>query len=743
MAEIFQPPPPNPFMGGAQPLEQRQFVPSTPAAPTVNNPPFGQLYTIFEPWIDAFVMPQRAAQIAAIIPVAITPAAYVPPPDTAVQTSIVQAWQVPDAPLPQRGAQIAPLIPVTPADNPPFRHLDTVFEPFVAEAWIPPRRNFVPQGAAPAVVNNPPFTYPARLPVYVSIVQSWQPPDPLPIQPRYVVQPSVTVQVDNPPFGQDILSLWRDDWPLPQRPVQIAAILSAAPTPPVVNNPPFGQLDTIFEPWSTDWLLPILPPKLVQPGAPPVVNNPPFRHPGRWPGQVAVNVSWAPPDPLPTLPRYVVQPGPPVVVNNPPFSHPGRWAGQVAVNVSWQPPDPPPTLPRYLVQPGAVTPAVVNNPPFGQLYTIFEPWFADAPLPTLPRRAVPPSVDNPPGYPASDIVVIEVDAPLPQRPVQIAAILAPAPTPPSNPPFTHRGRLAVTAEIIGQWQPPDPQPILPRYVAQPGPAVVVNNPPFSHPGRWPGQVAVNVSWLPPDPLPTLPQKLVQPGPAVVVNNPPFSHPGRWPGQVAINVSWQPIDPPPTLPQKLVPPSVDNPPFSHAGRLPAYQSIIASWQPPDPPPTLPRQNSPGIPGQSVDNPPFTHPGRTVVTAEIIGQWQPADPQPTQPVRYLVQPSAPAAVAFIPSPPKWLSTVLGWWQPGDPLPELAGKLPPSILNNPPRVDNPPFTHQGRTVTYAQIVAMWQPPDPPPTQLIPSAPTIPPPKPPVTVTGQHLLILIGVGI
>ena len=126
MAEIFQPPPPNPFMGGAQPLAERQLVPSAPPTPpTVNNPPFGQLYTIFEPWIDAFVMPQRAAQIAAIIPVAITPAAYVPPPDTAVQTSIVQAWQVPDAPLPQRGAQIAPLIPVTPADNPPFRHLDT------------------------------------------------------------------------------------------------------------------------------------------------------------------------------------------------------------------------------------------------------------------------------------------------------------------------------------------------------------------------------------------------------------------------------------------------------------------------------------------------------------------------------------------------------------------------------------------------------------------------------------------
>lgn len=364
--------PPDP-----QPQQIGKLSPGIPGQ-SVDNPPILLRQQSFYPADQ--VIPQSVRYLPQGAAAVVTTQS---PYSNAWIATVVQAWQPGDyLPLLQRYL-VQPFVP----SNPPFGFRSPIFRADDLPYPQQPQRHVV-QGAAPAVAQSPYSD--AWL---VTVLQAWQSGDYLPTLPRrYVVQPG-TVSADNPPFGllETIYEPWLGDPPLPTLPRRVVPF-----TAPSVDNPPFGLLYTIVDPWLGDPPLPTLPRRIVQPA--PVVNNPPFTNFSRGAYQV-VYFSWLPPDPLPTLSNKITPPSvdlpppfyplaitwgpddplptlppkftPPYRPDNPSFTNFGRGPYQI-VGFSWLPPDPLPTL-RVKQTPPSVVPAA-DNPPFGLLETIYEPW---------------------------------------------------------------------------------------------------------------------------------------------------------------------------------------------------------------------------------------------------------------------------------------------------------------------------------------------------------------------------------
>lgn len=134
-----------------------------------------------------------------------------------------------------------------------------------------------------------------------------------------------------------------------------------------------------------------------------------------------------------------------------------------------------------------------------------------------------------------------------------------------------------------------------------------------------------------------------------------------------------------------------------------------YYPPPPPfiggkgPFLPRRLPPSELAVPVNDPPFSSRLRSVATlAIIIGMWQPSLlGLPQGRARFIVQPGPVVAD----NPPftsrTVLPTILAAWEPPPPQPQVAKKLPASIIAVPE--NNPPFSQRSSLST---ILDTWQP-------------------------------------
>jgi hypothetical protein len=760
----WQPPDPSPFIGGRQPLEPRHLPPSITAVP-VNPPPFETFgrsdieIAIIAAWVppdpSPFIggrqplEPRKLAPSISAVPVD-NP---IPNEDSAVSFQVVLSqWETyPSDPQfyvflgsqgrlqPYAPSRLPPSLMTLPVevDNPPFGLLDTIIEPWLGDAPLPtlPRSGVIlsvspaisepwqpivlaswqpadppaqsnrllPPSITAVPVNNPVPNEDAAVNAQIAIA-AWQPPDPPPVQ-RGPLAPSITaVPVNNPPFthpGRSVVAsaipwTWQPPDPAPQLNQKI--VLGAATS---ADNPPFGLLETIVDPWLGDPPLPTLAGKL-----PPSVSA--------------------------------------VPVNNPPPSHPGRSVAEIAIIMAaWQPADQP-WLKTVLLPQGFVAAAFQPFANNAATLTSVLAWQPADPTPTLPIRSagIPGwSVDDPPGIPGADFIAIDLPPAIPQQPAKLPPSMAAVQV--NNPPFSHPGRSPIAAIEVASWQPPDPLPTLnakllfgvqvdnppfglletivdPWIDVQPpiiAPKVFpqgasVSNPAFTHPGRLALLPSIIAAWQPPDPLPVQRGPLAPSITAVAVNNPPFSHCGRLPWMPPVVAAWQPPDPPPVqkgpLGPSLLAVQVSNPPFTHPARTLWFPPLVLSWQPPDPPPVQRGPLSPALTAVQIDNPPISLPPKWLQI--VVGAWQPPDPLPTLP-RITPPPTAP----YAPYTRPWLPSVVGSWQPPDPPATLPRNLSPGIPGQ--SADPPPKKRPARPETFA----LWQDPDPPPVQRGPLNPSI----------------------
>lgn len=447
--------------------------------------------------------------------------------------------------------KLPPAITAVRVDNPPssWQQIPT----WEARRVLPQTTRFLIPVTA-AVVNNPPFSYPGRGVPQQAIAATISQPDPWQytfvglgftgLQPygRGLLPPSIlNAPSDQPPFVNEgrnawvvnVIQAWQP--PDPQPFVSYTGWQPLAPnkvSPGIpgrsVDNPPIGtpndlQLPSIIGAWNPPdpqpfmgGLQPLEPNKLT----PNSVDNPPLLVRQQFPIQ--------PETPYQQPSVKLVQP---FVVSSQAFT--SVWLNPVLA--SWQLVDLQPTLPRNLNP--SITAVTVDNPPFGLLVTVIEPWVSDYP-PQQPAYKVTQSGAAPA--------------------VQVAYSLWWLPP------------------ILQAWQPPDPQPTLPRNLNPSLIGLQVNNPPFSHFGRASLTINEILAWQPPDPPPLqkgpLPPQLT----AVPVNNPPGVNPDNTPTYWAIMGVWDiPLPPQPQQTKYIVtiiPPPIpskelhDHPWFATFGKM---------------------------------------------------------------------------------------------------------------------------------------------------------------------------------
>lgn len=464
---------------GLQPYGLKALPPSITAVP-VNNPPFAnegrgllQQWPAADPWFYSYLGGGLGRQPygpeTTLYPTAVVTAYPLGTPNDLQYPSIIGSWQFPD-PIPTIPRKLSPGIPGQSVDNPP-----PTFE-----------------GRYPNATPN-------------VIVTLWQPPDPQPTLPGKL-SPGIPGQsVDFPPF----VSEWVDQaqgqiaysWLSPDPQPQQQGKLSPGVPGQSVDNPPglIRQLPSVQ--LEVPYQQPVL--KLVQPFVAASLQQ---AFTSVWLNPVVA--SWQPPDPQPTTPRNLNPQITAVQVDNPPFAWqqiptwearktlpqttkyfvqpatvaatqvPFTQAWLATVTQSWQPLDSLPTLPRNLNP--TVTAVGVDNPPFGLLVTVVEPWVFTDPLPQVgPKIIVGARTDNPP--------------------------------------FSYVGRSGVTAELVQSWQPPDPPPVQRGPLNPSITAVPVNNPPFTNEARTATYWTIMGTWeipLPPMPQQTQPSYIVTIAPPV-------------------------------------------------------------------------------------------------------------------------------------------------------------------------------------------------------------------------------------
>jgi hypothetical protein len=229
-------PPPNPFVGGRQPLEPIKKVPPSvpvdlppryrldwllaqlnlawqpgpplpPATPDtqiisvpVNNPPSYDPQWLLEQLALAWQSPpaQLPPQVF-LLPQQVVVAAYVPYSITQWMSEVVAAWQ----PLPPQPQASVPTRIVS-VDNPPPTAYAALYGE-LTQAWVlpfqyPPTLPWAPI-PPPAVVNNPPgYTITSLM---AQLVTSWQPGPPLP--PVLILMPQGAQPGPPPPSGNPVL----------------------------------------------------------------------------------------------------------------------------------------------------------------------------------------------------------------------------------------------------------------------------------------------------------------------------------------------------------------------------------------------------------------------------------------------------------------------------------------------------------------------------------------------------------
>jgi len=361
---LFQQPPPQPFIGGAQPLAPRELTPP-PYIPS--NPPFG-----LDSWLNSTlaqwqVTPWPQQRTAKLIQAAAAAAAN-PPFDQTWLFSILNQWQI-TAPITQ-ARQLSPGIPGQSADKPPNRAIDLRA---ALISWQPPPPTQTFYARFTQGIDNPPFGLPPR----------WRfdaPPTPAQVQYARYVQQVAVIGADNPPFGLrgylNTLSQWQ------ARP--LTPFISGWQIQEYVpDNPPFG-LESWLASVLAQWQIVSLPQqrnlRLVQAAIAAAADNPPFGMPPDWIwgtlGQWQITT--------PALIRYpklaqafiaaVDQPPPRTTLNF------------ITTLKAWEPAVIQPQHNIYLPQPFVVVPT--DNPPFGMppdwLYTVLTAtWKPGEPLPKL------------------------------------------------------------------------------------------------------------------------------------------------------------------------------------------------------------------------------------------------------------------------------------------------------------------------------------------------------------------------
>ncbi len=712
----WQPPDPNPFMGNDQAL-QRRVLPPTLIGVRVDNPPFASFGRSVDgaeiialnqppdpsPFIGG-LGPLMAREYATTFPVVVV---SFPTPDADAEVNMMlirRAWEPPD-PLPTYPRKLSPGIPGQSVDLPPPQNETMAIaaelialnqrepNPLVMRApfGIPPE---------PVAVSYVPMTEPW----IVSILASWQPADPVATIARKLSPgiPGQSVDAPPPDLDNDIVemivsvSAWQPPDPAPTLPRRLAPGI-----PGQSVDSPVPDLD----------MADLIARTIVQ--------------------------SWQPPDPLPT-PQRKLAPGVPGQSVDMPPPNPDTDIALGEIIGLWQPPDPAATIPRKL-SPG-IPGQSIDAPPGRAQAPV--PWtLPDGTLPQLPEKLVPiaaAAAGNPPMTEPWMVGVLVAWAPpdpaiVGRRNLPITVTAVPA----DNPPFA--ADAAMLASILKTWEDVQPAQLVREFVPQP--FVAVSFVPYAR--AW--LSAAVGAWADPLVPPTQARKLAPGIPGQSVDNPPPDLDNDVVELMVATQAWQPPDVSPILPRKLAPgipgQSIDNPPPDLDNDIVEAMSAVLSWQPGDPAPTPQRKLSPGIPGQSVDNPP---PDLDNDIAELMAAtqaWQPADGPPVQrrklapgipgfsvdvpPPRVAVQVAWPAldvpqqpgfernaAIAFsgsVPAPEPWLVNVLISWQPADAAAIAARLLNPQLTAV--RVDNPPFTHQGRAVATASIIATTQPPDPNP--------------------------------
>ncbi len=392
---LYQNPPPQPFIGGGQPLAPREFTP--PSGVAAAQPPHRTLpETILAAWR---VEPWPQQRTARLIQAAITAAAN-PSFDQAWLYAILNQWQVP-APVSQQ-RKLSPGIPGQSVDNPPNRAVDlrAALISYLADSYQPTAiryARFTPG------IDNPPFGLPAR----------WRfdvPFTPAQVQYARFVQQAAVVTADNPPFGMPpgwlwgTLGQWQVIPPTPTRYQKLVQEFVAV----VAEKTPFNQgwFWAVWNQWPAT--APIIQQRKLSPGIPgQSVDNPPL---------LATSVlstvkAWESPIVVPQRQIYQPQPFVTVQVNDPPFGMPPDWLYSV-LTAAWKPGDPLPKQLQKILQ--GAPPPPVNDPPFGMpplwLYIVLDlAWKPGDPLPKQLMKILQEGPPPPPDVTFRKIITLRED----------------------------------------------------------------------------------------------------------------------------------------------------------------------------------------------------------------------------------------------------------------------------------------------------------------------------------------------
>lgn len=283
--------PPQPFVGGRQPLEPGKLAPSLSAVPA-NNPPIGKLVAtvalvtaMWQPVVPYFQVQQKVVQPGIPAPVFV--------PKSSVPRAIYNSW------IPQVGLFVGsgPFVPEE-VDLPSVNTSNSIWG--IYSSWVKTdplpqlQRKLVQPGVAPA---NPPASRQAS---FWATYAAWAP-----VAPPIVRGPKLVLgaSVDNPPIPvpENFWAAYAGWAPGPFYQPPLPRLVQG--TALVVNDPiPRSTVNTyiVLGAWIPGPPMPILPPKLVQ-GTPLTVNTPPGYEPEQfW----SIYASWIKNDPLPTLQRF-------------------------------------------------------------------------------------------------------------------------------------------------------------------------------------------------------------------------------------------------------------------------------------------------------------------------------------------------------------------------------------------------------------------------------------------------------
>lgn len=339
---LYQPQPPQPFIGGNQPLAPGNLTPP-PYIP--DNPPFG-----LESWLSSTlaqwqVTPWPQQRTVKLIQEALA-AAVNPPFDQAWLFSILYQWQI-TAPITQ-ARKLSPGIPGQSADKPPNRAIDLRA---ALISWQPPQPQQIQyaryiQAVAAQAVDNPPF----GLRGYLNTLAQWQARPLTPFINGWQIQEYAP---DNPPFGlESWLASVLAQWQIVSQPQQRNLRLIQAAIAAAADNPPFGMPPDWL--WGTLGQWQITTPALIRynklaQAFVAAVDQPPPRTTLNF---ITTLKAWEPAVIQPQHNIYLPQPFVVVPTDNPPFGMPPDWLYTV-LTATWKPGEPLPKVLQKILQAGA------------------------------------------------------------------------------------------------------------------------------------------------------------------------------------------------------------------------------------------------------------------------------------------------------------------------------------------------------------------------------------------------------